>query len=377
MRYKYKRFLNDLKDLKHIEWFWEHRNEYEFTSTESNVILKNLGQKIGKKNIYYAEIVRDYEKLVGLFENDPYNYVYDTSGKKENKPIQSDRYHNYFIEIQDKAGDSYPVPYQYVVENSIEHDLRKSALSFQSIMRTHRANASNNLNAILQKYYEYWTNSGVESAIKRFESVGYGKNYQIPKMMALYVLYNIILFTILSELQFVRAILDVGSLFSMSDLYAEHYFSGHLLLGIVAMVCTGYFIYLDVIYTYGIYYLVYIKDKYKQVLKYHTKTAVHYEETLRDYKECQKGISGDFLDKRKNREKHYIRLLEMSQRRYDFTAVCKEKKDGKIQKIRRVESILVPKELFYKKTLGKSVVWITVFLIMVQAICNQVFILFI
>ena len=49
MRYKYKRFLNDLKDLKHIEWVWEHREEYEFTSAESKAILDSLGQKICKK----------------------------------------------------------------------------------------------------------------------------------------------------------------------------------------------------------------------------------------------------------------------------------------------------------------------------------------
>ena len=51
MDYKYTRYLNDLNDLKHIEWFVNHSDEYEFHSSETKEILGCLKKNITKKNV--------------------------------------------------------------------------------------------------------------------------------------------------------------------------------------------------------------------------------------------------------------------------------------------------------------------------------------
>ena len=46
MEYLYQKFLNSLKDLKHIEWFVAHSDQYEFNSIESQRLIDSLFNKI-------------------------------------------------------------------------------------------------------------------------------------------------------------------------------------------------------------------------------------------------------------------------------------------------------------------------------------------
>lgn len=101
-QYKYTRYLTDLKNLEHIEWFIKHSDEYEFQSEEAKKILERLKRNIAKKNVLYSVIVDDYTELVKRFENNPYNYSFEILGKDGHKDVGSQHGDHYFIRVRDK-----------------------------------------------------------------------------------------------------------------------------------------------------------------------------------------------------------------------------------------------------------------------------------
>ena len=117
MEYKYYLHSTDLKDLKHIEWFVLHIDEYSLQGEKSRKIFDRLKVNIHQKNIFYSDIVSDYEELVSLFNNDPYEYAFDLSGTSSQKEVQTDRINNYFIEVCDSEGTKCMVPYGYAADN--------------------------------------------------------------------------------------------------------------------------------------------------------------------------------------------------------------------------------------------------------------------
>ena len=135
MRYIYEESLNGLKDLKHIEWFLRHNEQYEFNSLESKNLVNSLFYKIQKKNIFYSDIINEYNTLVRLFENNPFNYKYDAL-KHDNIAITSKYKNNYFIEVQDNENNKYIVPYQYILDNPIEHDIDSINKNFNEKLST-------------------------------------------------------------------------------------------------------------------------------------------------------------------------------------------------------------------------------------------------
>lgn len=385
MRYKYARYLNDLKDLKHIEWFVLHSEEYECHSQESCILLDRLKSNIRNKNIYYSDILNDYEKLVEQFDNDPYNYIFDTQGEDPDQSVKSKYYENYFIKVRDnKEKRFYTVPYRYVMDNPGEVETKMSTANFETQMQGYKKRAFENLDAVMNHYMDYWQRGGVKEALERFESVGYGKGYRLPKTILLYFLYNIILFMILAETRYVGMLTHFWQILSkdsMAVYSAMNIFSGFRILGTIIFLAVTYFVILDIYYSYGIYYLLFIKHKYKDVMKYHMKVSETFMSFSEDYDLCKNGVNGKVLSKRNHRDSVYIPFIKMVNRRYDFMVertVTEDDEDGKkVNRVKKVaESIIVPKKAFYSHPLRKRIIWILVMLVIVQAVCNYSLILF-
>lgn len=131
MEYLYEVSLNDLKDLKHIEWFLSHCDDYQFNSLKAQELLESLLYKIKKKNIFYYDLINEYSELIKLFENNPFNYQYDVLEAK-NKGVETGNINYYFIKVWDKERNCYTVPYQYILDNPIEHDVKQAKIRFDN-----------------------------------------------------------------------------------------------------------------------------------------------------------------------------------------------------------------------------------------------------
>jgi hypothetical protein len=368
MRYKYTRHLNDLKDLKHIEWFVNYCDSYEFQTEAVRFVLEGLKKKIRNKNIYYSEIVQDYETLIHHFNNDPYNYMYETSGEKPECQIFSDKRTHYFVTIQDKEGTEFRVPYKYIVENSMEHDVYSAQKVFDKEMADHQGHALENFEAVRKKCMEYWKDGGVESALNRYATVGNGKGYKIPQLILFYVLFNMLLFGLLHLTQIFGMLFHLTDAFDGGMYSVMAIFPASPLVGWICLGFTVYFIVLDVFYTYGLFYILTINEKYKRILKYHNKFYGLYQKFVADYNKCMQGITSDVITKQNNRKKVYLPLLEMAKKRYNFMVKKKVKENGVTKETTEIESILVPKKIFYSQPIQKRLIWILIVFVVTQGI---------
>lgn len=379
MGYKYTKYLNDLNDLKHIEWFVNHSDEYEFHSSETKEVLERLKKNITKKNVLYSLIVKDYEELVKRFNNDPYDYIFDISDGG-NKEVQSSYYRNYFVKVRDKEGKWYEVPYGYIVDNPYEHDDLTITNKFQNNMEKCKNNAIGNFNAVYQHYFDYMQKGGVEEALKRYDGIHNGKDYHLFSRCVLYVIYNIMLMIILMETKFFQIVLHFWQFWSekAENVYsAVNIFSGHKYLGTIAVLFVIYFIVLDVIYTYGICYCLYMNGKYKGVKNYHAGILQLFTKFNEDYEQCRNGITGEILTRAAHRDSIYIPLIEKTNRRYNFmverTVVTGEGKTQTKEKKIILQSVFVPWKSYYKRPITWRTIWIWLLLIFVHSICNYTY----
>ena len=376
MDYKYTRYLNDLNDLKHIEWFVNHSDEYEFHSSETKEILGCLKKNITKKNVLYSLIVKDYEELVKRFNNDPYDYTFDISDG-ENKEVQSSYYRNYFVKVQDKEGKWYEVPYGYIVDNPSKHNYQMITNKFKNNMLKCKNNAIGNFNAVYQHYFDYMREGGVEDALKRYAGIHNGKDYHLFSRCVQYVIYNILLLIILMETQFFQIVLHFWQFWSeeAESVYsAVNIFSGHKYLGTIAVLFIIYFIFLDVIYTYGICYCIYMNGKYKEVKNYHDGILQLFTKFNEDYERYKNGALENVLTRDRHRNSIYIPLIEKTNRRYNFmterTVATGEGKEQTKEKKIVLQSVAVPWKSYYKRPITSRMFWIWILLVFVHSICN-------
>ena len=379
MGYKYTKYLNDLNDLKHIEWFVNHSDEYEFHSSETKEILGRLKKNITKKNVLYSLIVKDYEELVKRFNNDPYDYTFDLSDS-ENKEVQSSYYRNYFVKVQDKQGKWYEVPYGYIVDNPSDHNYQMITNKFKNNMTKCKNNAIGNFNAVYQHYFDYMREGGVEDALKRYAGIHNGKDYHLFNRCVLYVIYNIMLLIILMETQFFQIVLHFWQFWSeeAESVYsAVNIFSGHKYLGTIAVLFVIYFIVLDVIYTYGICYCIYMNGKYREVKNYHDGIIQLFTKFNEDYERCKSGALENVLTRVRHRDSVYIPLIEKTNRRYNFmteqTVVTGEGKEQTKEKKVVLQSVTVPWKSYYKRPITSRTFWIWILLVFIHSICNYAY----
>lgn len=371
MRYIYEESLNGLKDLKHIEWFLRHNEQYEFNSLESKNLVNSLFYKIQKKNIFYSDIINEYNTLVRLFENNPFNYKYDAL-KHDNIAITSKYKNNYFIEVQDNENNKYIVPYQYILDNPIEHDIDSINKNFNEKLSTDRKNVVSNFEVIDQHYKQYWSGD-VCQAIARYHNINYGKDYNIKGLICCFIIYNYLLLRIIHESQFVSIITHFGEFFS-NDYWAyysaDYVFNGHTFLGIIVMLLIVYFIYLDYYYIYGLYYILFVWRKYDNVYKHHKNVLNYYNHFETDWKSSVKDPLPDQIVKVNHRNSIYIPLIKMTSRKYNFYQNRTIKENGKETKKAVLIDVLVPKKKFYKSPIKKQLLKLLLLLIFVEAICH-------
>lgn len=382
MQYKHTRYLDDLKDLKHIEWFVCHSDEYEFYSQETMETLERLKNNITKKNVFYSSIVEDYDYLVRHFDNDPYNYAFDIE-QKEQQEVKSSHYRNYFIKVQNMDSKWNFVPYGYVQEHPEFYPPVSVGSVFNARMREYQLNALSNFQAVERSYLAYMKDGGVEDALERFADIRNGKNYHLVKRSIIYLLYNMMLLILLTETRFFQMLTHFWQFWSdkSSAVYSvANTFAGHKYLGTIAVLFAVYFIVMDVCYTYGIGYLIYMKGKYQMVVKYHAGVQELLEKLHQDYTLCSQGITKEIIQKAGHRENVYLPLIRKTSRRYNFyverMVVTGEKKDQKKEKQTIAQPLDVPWKSFYKRPAGSRIIWLWLVLIFVHAMCNPAFLIF-
>ena len=377
MEYLYEVSLNDLKDLKHIEWFLSHCDGYQFTSTNAQELLESLLYKIKKKNIFYYDLINEYSELIKLFENNPFNYQYDVLEAK-NKGLETENTNYYFIKVWDQEKNCYIVPYQYILDNPIEHDVKQAKIRFDNKLLDNRKKVVENFEALQSHYLNYWQN-GVCDAINRYKTVNNGASYHLIKTSIQFILYNFLLFKIIHEARFYDVITHIWQFFSTDpgSIYsATQVFSGHIYLGIAALLLIGYFIYLDCYYIYGLYYLIFVKRKYDHVYKYHNKILILYEQFCKDWAQSKERSLLQQITKVKHRKSIYLPLIKKVSRKYNFYEIRIERAGkGKLRKRKGIIDVNLPYSKFYQTPIKKQYLKLLLLLIFVEAICKTAMII--
>jgi hypothetical protein len=373
MKYLYEESLNGLKDLKHIEWFLNHHSDYEFKTAEAKDLLNSLLYKIQKKNVFYSEIVEEYYKLISLFENNPFNYKYDVLDKNRIVGMQTNKKNNYFINVTDKEGNKYVVPYQYIIDNSVEHNLTNVNNDFNQKLLIDRTRVRENFDSLNSHYLNYWE-SGVNSAIERYQKVKNGEDYHIFSTIIHCILYNFILFRCIYFSQFINVITHFWQILSTSkeNTYsAYNVFSGHTYIGIVVIILVAYFIYLDFYYLYGLYYILFVNRKYSKILNHHKEVLTSYEMFKKDYNEINSIPLENQIVKFNHRNSVYIPLISKTSRRYNFYQEKTVKnKEGKSEKVNTLIDVKVPYNQYYSNPISKQYIKIIALLALIEAISS-------
>ena len=374
MRYKYIIHLNDLKDLKHIEWFVLHSDQYEFQNEEAKNLIGRLKNNIQKKNTLYSEIVTDYEELVRHFDNDPYHYWFELSGENPNVWMTSNITENYFIVVKDEDGWEYTVPYKYIKNNTANHAegvLYKNSL--QGMFTESQNRAIDIFQSIQNIYTGYWVEGGVMEALNRYKKIHNGDDYNIPLKLIMLFFYNILLGITVHETCFCQVITHFWQLYSKKQdaVYSIYsIFPDHPYLGTISLVAVGIFVYLDIVYCYGIYYMMFMKKKYDMVKNHHDKMITLLDHFQEDFEACRKGLP-DVIPKVRNRKNIYEPLIRKSRARYNFFIMKKKKnEDGQVQNIRIIQPFEVPVKNFYLYPMFQRLIWLLVAIIFIRAICN-------
>ena len=396
MQYLYEISLNSLKDLKHIEWFLNHRDEYKITDSNAEKLMNSLLNKIPKKNIYYSDIVKEYNTLVLQFENNPFNFQYDVLGdsemeelsksmkeltqqegasaKKYIRGMESQKVSNYFVKVSDQEDHISIVPYQFIVDNSYEYNLKEITDQFNKQLNNDRIKVLNEFEALQDHYLNYW-NNGVGKAVDRYQTVQYGNMKQIFKMSVQLILYNYFLIKIMYESQYLQVITHFWQYFAeindtSASYSAYHVFQGHALLGILALLLITYFIYLDFYYIYGAYYILFVKRKYDHIVNYHKEVLVLYDKFYDDWGRCKKDLLSEKVKKVNHKNSIYIPLIKKVSRKYQlFEQRSYIEHNQRVTKQRFID-VQVPYARYYKTPINKQIKKIVLLLIFVETICN-------
>ncbi|MCD7949274.1 MAG: hypothetical protein LUG12_03290 [Erysipelotrichaceae bacterium] len=365
MEYFYQTSLNNLKDLKHIEWFIQHYKDYIFSSELSQKLFQSLTYKIQRKNIYYADIVREYHALISLFENNPYNYQYDVLENKQ-RGLISQKLNCYFVDVKDSYDNHYQVAYQYILDYPQDFKTIDTQDIFDKKLVKDKSLVIDSFDALENHYHHYMMN--VSSALTRYKETNYGDDLHIYASCFYCLFYNIILFKMIKDAHLFNIITHFWQYFS-SDYYSGYtLFHGHPYLGIVVIIGLIYFIYLDVIYIYGIYYTCFVLGKYRKLYQHYAGVAELYKTFNQDRLDLLNKPLQQHLVSLSHRTTIYEPLAHKVSHRFDFHTKRYMKKDGKWQKTDTIIDLKVPFKTYYKKPMSKQYFLMIILLIIIEAL---------
>ncbi|MCD7840654.1 MAG: hypothetical protein LUG46_08530 [Erysipelotrichaceae bacterium] len=353
MKYFYETSLNNLKDLKHIEWFVQHYKDYQFQSELSQKLFNSLSYKIQRKNIYYADIVREYKALLSLFENNPYNYQYDVLESKQD--LSSQKLNCYFVDVKDIDDNHYQVAYQYILD--YPHDFNKNDTQdiFSQKLVKDKAKVMENFDALEDQYRQYMKN--VSPALTSYKETHYGEDLHVYMNSFYCLFYNIILFKMIKDVHLFDIMIHFWQYFSNSEYSGTMLFHAHPYIGLIVIIGIIYFIYLDAIYIYGVYYTYYVLGKYSKIYNHYTGVAELYKTFNEDRLKLLNQPLQQRLFSLKHRTTVYEPLLEKVCHRFDFHT----KKNGTIE-------LKVPYQTYYKKPISNQYIKMILLLIVIDAL---------
>ncbi|MCD7892857.1 MAG: hypothetical protein LUG60_04060 [Erysipelotrichaceae bacterium] len=362
MEYFYQVSLNNLKDLKHIEWFIQHYKDYQFQNELSQKLFKSLAYKIQRKNIYYADIIREYNALLSLFENNPYNYQYDVLKSKQG--LSSQKLNDYFVDIKDNENNHYLVAYQYILDYPRDFNINDTKDIFEQKLIKDKAEVMESFDALENQYRHYMTN--VSSALTQYKEYHYGEDLHVYLNGFYCLLYNIVLMKMIKDSHLLSIIIHFWQYFSNSEYSGYMIFHGHSYLGLILIIGIAYFICLDVIYIYGIYYSCFVLGKYDKVYNHYASVAELYKIFNQDRLHLLNEPLKQQLVLLKHRQSIYEPLIEKVSHRFDFHTKRYMKKDGKWQKADTTIDLQVPFQTYYKKPMSKQYIKMIVLLVMIE-----------
>ncbi|MCD7808111.1 MAG: hypothetical protein LUH02_02120, partial [Erysipelotrichaceae bacterium] len=315
--------------------------------------------------IYYADIIREYQALISLFENNPYNYQYDVLETKQ-IGLTSQKLHCYFVDVKDSYNNHYQVAYQYILDYPHDFKTIDTQDIFAQKLVKDKSQVTENFDALENQYRHYMTN--VSAPLTRYKETHYGEDLHIYVSCFYCLFYNIILFKMIDDAHLLSIITHFWQYFSMSEYSGTILFHGHPYIGLLVIIGIIYFIYLDVIYIYGVYYTYYVLGKYSKLYNHYEGVAQLYKIFSEDRMNLLNNSLSQHISPIHHRTSVYEPLLDKVCHRFEFHTKRYMKKDGKWQKVETIIDLKVPYKTYYKKPMSKQFIKMIILLIIIDAL---------
>jgi len=359
MRYLYQQFNTDKKNLEHIDWFVVHHKDYILKKgaiVEKD--LENLKTQIINKNYFYSDLVSHYDHIVDQFKNDPYDYKFDVLG--EDKEVESSILNDYFIEVEDDH-KKYFIPYNYALNNKAQNP--EATEKFNELLKTSQQKTLAQFQAI-ENRYQFYLQSGILNAVNRFKRINFGKAHNFPVLFLTFGIYHLLLIALLNVTQLGSILID--TLFNGFHLVenVSYYFSScPIWMSLIVFGLVIYFIFLDIIYIYSIYYIVYSTLKHRYVYKHYLKTEELHKVFMEDYKKARSGIEQN-IEKVNHRYSCYIPLIKQTSQTFKFEWIYfRITKFKKLMRVYEVQQPDTPIDFFYRRKITRQILWESLLLV--------------
>lgn len=370
MKYLYQQLNTDKKNLEHIEWFVGHHQDYLFEKgTEIEHHLQSLKTQIINKNIYYSDLVEHYHQIANNFTNNPYDYKYDLFGQKAN--VETNVLDHYFVTVKENQKE-YTIPYAYALENQKQNTQAKE--KFDELLCESQEAALDQFEAI-ENRYQFYLQSGVLQAVNRFRQFDYGKKHHFVRLLLSFAVYQLLLIALLHVTQLGNIVLEtLFNGFHFVD-HVQYMFSGcPIWMSLIVFGFVIYFISLDIIYIYSIYYMIYSTLKYQHVYRLYLKTEALHKVFAKDYQNARNGIE-PLIEKVNHRKSCYLPLIKYTSQTFKFSRMYfyfeRDKGRLKLKKGYELQYPDTPIDLFYKKKIYKQILW--EFIVLVVAFSLLIF----
>lgn len=302
MNYLYLQQLDNEKDLKHIEWFVEHLDEYNTPHKKEAQYLKD---HITNKNLYYSELKRNYYIIVNDFDNNPYNYKYDVY--KHDKGTSA-KLNDYFVSVNQEK-----VAYQYCIDTYGNDRVGKD--SFDKLKKESQRIVREELLAVNRRFSEY--KEMVLPYYNAYSKVGNGSYFNFLKLFIYFGIY-VALCTILINTTCLKQIIVYS--FSQAVVIKQtiqmYFCDSHFILCALILIATIYFVIKGALLCYNLYYLFYIDRKYHKAMKDYEYIGNLNDLLVDDYYQAKEELEGTI--EKVHHTSQYLELIDRCSVYYEF-----------------------------------------------------------